>query len=204
MLVREPGFLTSEMTNMVRPTAAGRALAFADPDRIVAAGSATEPLCPLCGHAVGEVRYRYEDYQIVSCARCALWRSCPRLAPDELERYYEQEYYSERLAQEGRYEAWRDANRDVWRRSAELVRDEAQERLGLAPDQTRVLDVGCGQGFFVQECERLGLKASGIEPSEHAVRYGRYELGLDVRTGLPESLEPGERYHVITLWEVLE
>lgn len=189
---------------MVRATAAGQAIAFAEADRIIAAGSMTEPVCPLCGHAVGLVRYRYEDYQIVSCEKCALWRACPRLSPVQLERYYEQEYYSDERARQGRYEAWRDANLDVWRRSARLVRDEACGRLGLTPEQVHLLDVGCGQGFFMQECANLGLRVHGVEPSVHAVRYARQALKLDVRAGGCEALGSHEAYHVITLWEVLE
>lgn len=172
--------------------------------RFTAAGTETEPLCPLCGHGTGVVRYRYEDYQIISCERCGLWRACPRLSGPELARYYEREYYSEQLAREGRYEAWRDANRDVWRKNAEMIRDEARRRLGLPPQQVRVLDVGCGPGFFLQECVAMGMAARGIEPSAHAVRYARDELKLDVRALTPESLDPQERYDVVTLWEVLE
>jgi 2-polyprenyl-3-methyl-5-hydroxy-6-metoxy-1,4-benzoquinol methylase len=150
------------------------------------------------------VRYRYDDYQIVSCERCTLWRACPRLSASELERYYEQEYYSEQLAGSGAYDAWREANRHVWRRSAELVRDEAVRRLGLAAVDVRLLDVGCGQGFFLEECAGLGMSVRGIEPSPHAVQYAQTQMGLDVRALTPDRLPRRERYHVITLWEVLE
>lgn len=50
----------------------------------------------------------------------------------------------------------------------------------------------------------MGMAARGIEPSAHAVRYARDELKLDVRALTPESLDPQERYDVVTLWEVLE
>lgn len=173
------------------------------PGRFVASGSETEPLCALCGAAGGRVRYRYEDYQIISCEGCGLWRACPRLSAEELERYYEQEYYSEQRAREGQYEAWQAANRAVWRRSAQLVVEQAR-RAGLVAERIRLLDVGCGQGFFMQECAQLGMQVRGIEPSAHAVLYARQTLGLDVRAGVPEMLEAGERYNVITMWEVLE
>jgi 2-polyprenyl-3-methyl-5-hydroxy-6-metoxy-1,4-benzoquinol methylase len=170
----------------------------------IANGSETQPVCALCGHNAGKVRYRYADYQIISCQRCGLWRSCPRLSADELNRYYEQEYYSEQRAREGKYQAWRDAHLDVWRKNAEMVRDAAKRMLGLAPQQVRLLDVGAGHGFFLEQCVALGMPARGIEPSEHAVRYAREELKLDVRAMTPEMLDPEERYHAITLWEVLE
>src|SRR5690606_377641 len=172
--------------------------------RFVASGSEAEPRCSLCGHGAGRVRYRYDDYQIISCERCGLSRACPRLWGEALERYYEQEYYSEQLARGGRYEQWRDDHLDVWRRNAGLVREEAERSLGLPAPKVRLLDVGCGQGFFLEQCVALGMAARGIEPSEHAVRYGRDQLGLDVRAMTPESLGPEERYHVITMWEVLE
>src|SRR5690606_21383420 len=99
---------------------------------------------------------------------------------------------------------WRDDHLDVWRRNAELVRDDAERALGLPAPKVRILDVGCGQGFFLEQCVALGMVARGIEPSEHAVSYARDHLKLDVRAMTPESLGPDERYHVMTMWEVLE
>ena len=67
-----------------------------------------------------------------------------------------------------------------------------------------LLDVGCGHGFFLEQCAALGLQARGLEVSPQAAKYAREELKLDVRPLPLEDLPAGEMYDVITLWGVLE
>ncbi|MGD0091367.1 MAG: class I SAM-dependent methyltransferase [Planctomycetota bacterium] len=172
-----------------------------------ATGTATEPLCPLCNSASGTIRYDYGKLKIIRCRGCGLWRTCPRLAPEELTAYYSKHYYSEELRTAGRYEEWRDRHADVWRVNARLVLEEArkspvgQDHAGGA---VALLDVGCGHGFFLEQCAALGIQARGIEVSSEAARYARDELKLDVRELPLDGLPAGERYDVITLWGVLE
>jgi 2-polyprenyl-3-methyl-5-hydroxy-6-metoxy-1,4-benzoquinol methylase len=168
-----------------------------------ARGTVTEPFCPLCGSAGGDVRYDYGQMKIVRCIVCGLWRTCPRLSPDELTAYYETHYYSEDIERAGRYDQWRAANAAVWSTNARLVVREARRR-GLGGTSPRLLDVGCGHGFFLEQCRALGLECRGIESSPHAVRYARDTLKLEVRELGLEHLPAGEQYHVITLWGVLE
>jgi 2-polyprenyl-3-methyl-5-hydroxy-6-metoxy-1,4-benzoquinol methylase len=172
-----------------------------------AAGTATEPLCPLCNAAVGAIRYDYGRLKIIRCRDCGLWRTCPRLSPEELTAYYEKHYYSEELQAAGKYEEWRDRNADVWRVNALLVLEEARKLpLGQGHEGGAVtlLDVGCGHGFFLEQCAALGLHGRGIEVSSQAARYARDALKLDVRELPLGGLPAGERYDVITLWGVLE
>jgi SAM-dependent methyltransferase len=57
----------------------------------------------------------------------------------------------------------------------------------------RLLDLGCWVGFLLAEARERGWEGVGVEPSEFASRYGRDELGLDIRTEPLEDaeLEPG-------------
>ncbi len=176
--------------------------------RFVADGSPTQPLCPLCQNASGTVQYVYPDQQIIRCDQCGLWRTCPRLSEDTLKRYYEEHYYSPSREKEGDYQRWRDEHRDVWAANAALVALEARRR-GLGDANTkgqgiRVLDVGCGHGFFLEACQKEGLDCYGIETSPHAVAYATAELKLNVRQATIETLPSGELYDVVTLWGVLE
>jgi 2-polyprenyl-3-methyl-5-hydroxy-6-metoxy-1,4-benzoquinol methylase len=167
---------------------------------LTAKGTETEPLCALCGGASADVKYVYDDIKIVSCQTCGLWRTCPRLSAAELDAYYEKRYYSEKLQRSGDYERWRDIHSDVWSKNAELVKKEANLR-GLGGS---LLDVGCGQGFFLEQCRALAMDARGIETSPHAVKYAVEQLKLDVRQMRLDDLPTGELYDVITLWGVLE
>jgi 2-polyprenyl-3-methyl-5-hydroxy-6-metoxy-1,4-benzoquinol methylase len=50
----------------------------------------------------------------------------------------------------------------------------------------RLVEIGCGAGFFLKAAERLGWTVSGIELSEDGSRFAREQLGLRV------SREPAE------------
>ncbi|MFU8795797.1 MAG: class I SAM-dependent methyltransferase [Dehalococcoidia bacterium] len=68
-----------------------------------------------------------------------------------------------------------------------------------------LLDVGCGEGFFLFNAARAGYSARGIELSDDAAEYARREFGLDVETKPFEELRlPENRFDVVTLWQVLE
>ena len=72
-------------------------------------------------------------------------------------------------------------------------------------DGTRLLDIGCGEGFFLFNASRSGYNAKGIELSRDAVGYARGEFGLDVEEGyFGESKFSENCFDVVTLWQVLE
>lgn len=77
--------------------------------------------------------------------------------------------------------------------------------LAKAPTGGRLLDVGCGNGAFLERAEQLGWDAVGLEPDRKAfsVAQGR---DLQVQCGGFEILdrEPAEQYDVITLSHVIE
>lgn len=71
----------------------------------------------------------------------------------------------------------------------------------------RLLDMGCGLGYFVKAmAEYPAWEAHGCEISEAAVRYSRETLGLSnvVRARLEEAVWPSESFDLITMWDVLD
>jgi 2-polyprenyl-3-methyl-5-hydroxy-6-metoxy-1,4-benzoquinol methylase len=72
-------------------------------------------------------------------------------------------------------------------------------------DGTHLLDIGCGEGFFLFSASKYGYATKGIEPSRDAAAYARKEFGLDVEAKPFEELRfPENHFDVITLWQVLE
>ena len=68
----------------------------------------------------------------------------------------------------------------------------------------RLLDVGSGYGWFLDEAARLGIDAVGAEPDE-AVAAISLARGVDVRVGyFPDAVRPGERFDLVTFNDVLE
>ncbi len=68
----------------------------------------------------------------------------------------------------------------------------------------RLLDVGCGGGFFVREAAAAGFSAEGTEVSAAAAEFAR-GMGVRVHLGTLASsgLAPGA-FDVVTLFEVVE
>jgi 2-polyprenyl-3-methyl-5-hydroxy-6-metoxy-1,4-benzoquinol methylase len=80
---------------------------------------------------------------------------------------------------------------------------QARHLARAKPGQT-LLDVGCGDGYFLRFATEMGWKAEGVEPDPHAVKVAR-SRGLLVHEGSPERLTDREMaYDVITLNHVIE
>lgn len=74
------------------------------------------------------------------------------------------------------------------------------------PQNGRVLDVGCGHGFFLMAAGSAGLEATGIDIDEDAVAYGNNVLGVRI---LPHPIDDLGRFaetgfDLVTFWQVLE
>ena len=70
---------------------------------------------------------------------------------------------------------------------------------------TNLLDIGCGEAFFLFNASKAGYVAKGIELSQDAAAYAKSEFGLDVETKPLEELQlPENHFDVVTLWVVLE
>jgi ubiquinone/menaquinone biosynthesis C-methylase UbiE len=72
-------------------------------------------------------------------------------------------------------------------------------------DGAHLLDIGCGEGFFLFNASKYGYATKGVEVSQDAAAYARNEFGLDVEEKPFEELRfPENHFDVVTLWQVLE
>jgi 2-polyprenyl-3-methyl-5-hydroxy-6-metoxy-1,4-benzoquinol methylase len=77
----------------------------------------------------------------------------------------------------------------------------------LVGQSGRLLDMGCGLGFFLKAIAPYARwEAYGCEISPVAVRYARETLGLEnVICGPPEHANlPHSSFDIITMWDVIE
>lgn len=68
----------------------------------------------------------------------------------------------------------------------------------------RLLDVGCGTGWFLEVARDQGYVVSGIEIGRDLAQYTSQKLGATIHTVPLTELSPDEKFDVITLFDVLE
>jgi SAM-dependent methyltransferase len=91
------------------------------------------------------------------------------------------------------------------------ARLEARERLaeirahrGAPSSTSRLLDVGCGMGWFLAEARREGWRTYGLEVNRRSARRSA-RFGGAICCGGIEALSAGRGvFDVVTLWHVLE
>lgn len=69
----------------------------------------------------------------------------------------------------------------------------------------RVLDIGCGRGYFLLACRDRGYEVEGVDISEDAAAFVSTRLSIPVSAGkiADIGLEP-KRFDVITMWHSFE
>ena len=191
--------------------------------------------CNLCGsdQAIPFLMARdrgWGSFSLVQCVECGLVYTNPRPSVHSIGQYYPDWYYSYRksstglasdlkwlitqvIAEEywgydvtsgdksgilGRIPRW------MWRGLAWWYRHKLC-RLPPYHPSGKVLDVGCGNGSYLDHLRRLGWEVRGVEIAQRAVETARQQFGIDVFCGaLEEAHFPNEHFDAVTLWHVLE
>jgi 2-polyprenyl-3-methyl-5-hydroxy-6-metoxy-1,4-benzoquinol methylase len=151
----------------------------------------------------GRVIDRVNGYEIIDCIVCGFCHADPLPTEHQLQAQYIEAYYRDEKPE---YLA-RAAEDAEW--AALSHRDRlstfAAQLDGHVPKPWRILDIGCGPGFFLDTAARDGWDCVGVEPSMQAAQHAR-NLGLTIIEGvfssqLAESLRP---FHAVHLNHVLE
>lgn len=133
---------------------------------------------------------------IVRCCRCSLIVSLSG-GGDPLAQYHDGaaspiEYYAQTL--------------EADRRTFEIVLDRIEVfRPRKGCPASRALDVGSGNGAFLQTARERGYDVTGIEPNPRAVEFSRKHSDAPVVCGTLESFEPsGRPFDLVFLGDTLE
>lgn len=156
--------------------------------------------CDLCGSttvrelytAKDRLRNTDEQFQIAECRGCGVLRTLPDMSEADLADYYPHDY-------------WGGAEpSEKWIASSQSEKKNFLSRCGLAGG--RILDVGCGSGFFLRaldakKWDRFGLELSetAAEAAERALGSGHVSAGALTRSALADA-----SFDVVTFWSALE
>jgi len=142
--------------------------------------------CPLCGNKDGlisvmKVAYPGIEYRMIHCPMCGLTFAFPMVeAPEEL--YTEKEWYGER---------WEFIR--VW----EIIKNGSGS----------ILEIGCGEGFFLEKCRGKGYSLYGIDINKNALNKAREKIPearfyTKLCIPLPEGFP--EKYNIVCAFHILE
>ena len=130
-------------------------------------------------------------YQLNKCQNCGLIFSSPILAEKKIIRFYQKSKFT--------YE------KEAVYLAQTYLSYLKTFRSNLSP-KTKILDIGCGNGFFLSEIYKLGIKnVFGIEPSKEAVSkaapYLKKNIKIDV---LHKNIFPKSHFDIITSFQTLD
>ena len=156
--------------------------------------------CVLCGHTKGKLALEWQaGYQLFQCENCEA--VSPNISVEDTSKHVDQVYnndiYYEKFLREIHQQYEYRKKRFGGERYSYII-----ERLGLDGKKIKLLDVGCGAGYFLSYLQDKGIDARGLEVTPHLVRYCK-ETGLQVESH-DLSHEPDEAYDVIVMFDVLE
>lgn len=149
--------------------------------------------CPSCGATDPSVLFSKDGFPHGRCKSCGLVYVAPIISEEAVMKYYEEESsWTEVLFSEEQVEL------DVRKFTYGLDLIEGHCSAG------RMLDIGCGPGFFLEAARERGWQVEGMEMNERCVERLE-ELDIPVCTDPLEhsDLEEGA-YDAIAMWEVLE
>ncbi len=115
--------------------------------------------CPICLSKISFF-HRINKYQYYICANCKTLFLFPQPQKSELNRYYKKTFsFDNGLSDEINI-----------RKRAKIIINKLR---CLNPQGKTLLDIGSGYGFFLDEVQKTGIIATGLEPSEKLYNFSK-------------------------------
>jgi 2-polyprenyl-3-methyl-5-hydroxy-6-metoxy-1,4-benzoquinol methylase len=161
--------------------------------------------CPICENKKFDVFLKGrdhfltgEEFFIVKCTACSFRFTNPRPDENEILRYYNSpEYIAHDSSQVNLIKSVYKAIRKITIRKKHTI----VKRYSIGNE---LLDIGCGTGEFLNYCQKMNYKTTGIEPNEKARVFAgkKFRLKIFNEQKLNDLLPAS--FDVVTMWHVLE
>jgi ubiquinone/menaquinone biosynthesis C-methylase UbiE len=161
--------------------------------------------CPVCNSDSINSFFEGKDYShtdesfnVVQCGDCEF--TFTQNAPDgeHIGPYYESENYVSHS----------DTQKGLFFKIYHTVRNYmlSQKRKMVTPSGTKgkLLDIGCGTGYFLNEMISHGWECEGIEQDEKTRKYGVEKFNLTVNEPSHLKTYAENSFDAISMWHVLE
>jgi len=153
----------------------------------------TAKRCPLCRCPRYKLLVQAKQRTVVECLECRLRALRPVPSLDDLIRINEETvhpFFNAALEDEASYRLYFAHKLDDLQRYV---------------PSGRLLDVGCGTGFFIDAARGRGYQVAGVDLSPVPAAYCHDSLGLDVTVGsLYDYKAPTGAFDVVTIFQTIE
>jgi len=162
-------------------------------------------ICSVCQHSNHVERiYRLDEFNIMRCSACRLvFLDAPK-EMEVLKELYDEDYFQTRE----NYFFNNPINKpqaDASNGNIEEFDQTLQELEKFVPQNSRLLDVGCGVGVFLCLARDKGWRVQGVDISPFAADYAKERFDLSVTPGtLSEARFETNRFDVVTMWDLIE
>ncbi len=163
--------------------------------------------CPLCENTSFSPYLETEDFtvshgtfQIVRCNKCQLLITNPRPSAASIGQYYDSTAYISHHDDTGSLLA--TAYNQVRKLTTRQKIRTLEHYTGKLPKT--ILDIGCGTGYFLSECQQSGWEIEGTEPDADARKAAEQKTGRQLAASIQEASLQDRPFSAITLWHVLE
>jgi len=157
-----------------------------------------EKRCILCDSPERSILFQQGEWSVYRCDGCGLGLLDPRPDPEELNELYSSGYF------DSHYDAGLKID------SPEMARRLSQEKHRIrffhgVKTSGKLLDIGCGMGYFLHACRLAGYDVEGMDISHDSAAYVINTLGIPVTVGVVDDVEyPPESFDIVTMWHFLE
>ena len=158
-----------------------------------------EPVnCPLCNKNDYRQKYTIDTWNIVKCNHCDFVYVNPRLQKKALLKLYTNNYFDNNYVGYFHY----TENKELRKKNFQKWIDDAINFAGT-PEHCNALDIGCAAGYCLEIFKTKGWDPFGIELNTgYAAQLQQNGYKVYNSPFLDVSFE--EKYHIITLFDVVE
>lgn len=132
--------------------------------------------------------FKCDEFSLDKCSSCSLIKTVNKLKT--------MKEYSETDIEEGVKQFW--LHGDEYRSFAKFFIDHLPQKKG------KLLDIGCGPGWFVAEANNRMFDAFGIDPSKGMIEFGKKRIDNNLKCVNFQNFNPQEKFSYVTLSHVIE
>ncbi len=149
--------------------------------------------CYLCGADQPQPYYYENGYSYYRCYSCGLLSLSPQPAVDDLHDHYQE------------YLPLSNQEIDDWGfEMAPVIESSADFLDQNFPEPGRLLDIGCGYGFFLEAMAKRGWQVEGVELSKPAAEIARSKNIGNIYSCAVEEMGDIGLFDVVTMFYVIE